>query len=87
MKTIIGSLCGANDWDAIVLMCESRLDWLRGFQMLDNGIPSSDTFKRVLSRISLQQIEVSLSEMNAPLILKFRSCISLVLLTLTDSLL
>jgi hypothetical protein len=59
MMTIIGSLCGANDWEDIVLICESKEDWLKGFLSLDNGVPSSDTFKRVLSRISPQQFEAS----------------------------
>jgi predicted transposase YbfD/YdcC len=59
VMTIIGSLCGANDWDDIVLICESKEDWLKGFLSLENGVPSSDTFKRVLSRISPQQFEAS----------------------------
>lgn len=59
VMTIIGSLCGANDWDDIVLICESKEDWLKGFLTLEYGVPSADTFKRVLSRISPEQFEAS----------------------------
>lgn len=54
VMTIIGSLCGAIDWYDIVLVCESKEAWLIGFLRLDNSVPSSDTFRRVLFRISPQ---------------------------------
>lgn len=47
--TIIATLCGADSWQAIVLVGEERLDWLRKFFPFTNGIPSHDTIGRVFS--------------------------------------
>ena len=44
-------LCGAEDWQQIELFGKLRLDWFRRFLDLPNGIPSHDTFERVLDRI------------------------------------
>jgi predicted transposase YbfD/YdcC len=44
-------LCGADDGTAIEDFCRARVDWLRKYVPLRNGIPSHDTFTRVLSRI------------------------------------
>ena len=37
----------AESWDDIALYGRSKLDWLRTFLELPNGIPSHDTFRRV----------------------------------------
>jgi predicted transposase YbfD/YdcC len=44
-------LCGADDDTAIADFARARLDWLRQYVPLENGVPSHDTFSRVLSRI------------------------------------
>jgi hypothetical protein len=49
-------ISGADGWSDIVEFAESKLDWLRRFVKLDNGIPVDDTFARVLSRISPQAL-------------------------------
>jgi hypothetical protein len=59
VMVIIAILCGAEDWDDIVLICEGKIEWLRKFLILENGIPSGDTFKRVFARITPQQFEDS----------------------------
>jgi hypothetical protein len=41
----------AESWDDIALSGRSKLDWLRTFLALPNGIPSHDTFRRVFMRI------------------------------------
>src|SRR5215217_3397143 len=41
----------AESWDDIALYGRSKLDWLRTFLELPNGIPSHDTFRRVLMLI------------------------------------
>src|SRR3954447_3127724 len=52
---IVVALCaviaGAQDWQQIVTFGHKRLDWLRGFLELPNGIPSHDTFERVFDRL------------------------------------
>jgi predicted transposase YbfD/YdcC len=44
-------LCGAKDWQQVEAFGKQRLDWLRRFIALANGIPSHDTFERVFDRI------------------------------------
>jgi predicted transposase YbfD/YdcC len=44
-------LAGANDWHQVVAFGHKRLDWLRRFFTLANGIPSHDTFERVFARL------------------------------------
>jgi predicted transposase YbfD/YdcC len=44
-------LCGAKDWQQVEAFGKQRLDWLRRFIELANGIPSHDTFERVFDRV------------------------------------
>ena len=45
-------LAGAKDWQEVVTFAQKRLDWLKRFIALENGIPSHDTFERVFDRIN-----------------------------------
>ena len=45
-------LSGADDWNAVQAYGEAKQDWLSGFLELPNGIPSHDTFNKVISRIN-----------------------------------
>jgi predicted transposase YbfD/YdcC len=49
--TICGVLCGADGWDDIHFYASSLEAWYRTFLPLKNGIPSSDTIRRVISAI------------------------------------
>jgi predicted transposase YbfD/YdcC len=55
--TLCAVICGADSWAEIELFGQSRLDWLRTFLGLPNGIPSHDTFGRVFSRLKPDQLE------------------------------
>ena len=44
-------ICGADSWTEIELFGKAKFDWLRTFLGLPHGIPSHDTFGRVLSRL------------------------------------
>ena len=46
---------GAQGWDTIQRFGLAREPWLRSFLKLANGIPSSDTMRRVISRIDSRQ--------------------------------
>lgn len=46
---ILGVICGANGWTEIEAFGKAKLEWLRTFLKLPNGIPSHDTFGRVFS--------------------------------------
>lgn len=43
-------ICGADSWVDVEAWGAAKLDWLRGFLALPNGIPSHDTFGRVFAR-------------------------------------
>jgi predicted transposase YbfD/YdcC len=49
---VCATISGAEGWADIVEFAENRIDWLRRFVRLENGIPVDDTFARVLSRLT-----------------------------------
>jgi predicted transposase YbfD/YdcC len=55
--TIVCSLCGSNDWEAIVVQANAMKDWLSKFVDLSNGIPCVRTFKRVFSLLCPAEME------------------------------
>ena len=48
---VCGVLSGADDFVGIEEWAKLKLDWLRGFMKLEQGIPSHDTLARVLGTI------------------------------------
>ena len=50
-------LSGADNWVAIQTWGEAKLDWLRRYLRLANGIASHDTFERVFAALDVQQFE------------------------------
>jgi predicted transposase YbfD/YdcC len=54
---ICGTICGANDWEAIAQYGRTKQDWLKTWLELPNGIPSPDTFSRVLARINPAELQ------------------------------
>jgi predicted transposase YbfD/YdcC len=44
-------LCYGSDFDDMELFGKTRIEWLKKFLELPNGIPDSDTFRRVLERL------------------------------------
>lgn len=52
---LCGVLTGADGWAGIEQFGKVRLEWLRQFVPLENGIPSHDTFGRVFSLIDPEE--------------------------------
>ena len=48
---ICGTICGCDSWEDLPRYGKAKLDWLRTFLKLPNGIPSADTFARVFQRL------------------------------------
>lgn len=48
---LCGSICGAQSWRDFVLFGEEKLDYLKRFLPFEHGIPSKNTFARVLSNL------------------------------------
>jgi predicted transposase YbfD/YdcC len=57
MLTICATICGANDWEAIAEYGQTKQEWLKTWLELPNGIPSPDTFSRVLARINPTELQ------------------------------
>jgi predicted transposase YbfD/YdcC len=59
---ICGSICGAESWRDFVLFGQEKLDYLRRFFEFKNGIPSKNTFCRVMSMLDPEELKQSLLE-------------------------
>lgn len=58
--SILAVLCGADDWCAVEEFAVSRHDWLKQFFELPSGIPSHDTFSRVMGLIAPKEFSACL---------------------------
>jgi len=52
-----GAICGAESWRDFVDFGESKIDFLRKYTPLENGIPSKNTFNRVISSLDPEQFK------------------------------
>lgn len=59
---ILGTICNADGWIDICDFAESKIDWLKTFLELPNGIPSHDTFGRVFSMLDAETFEMCFLE-------------------------
>jgi predicted transposase YbfD/YdcC len=57
VMAICAVICGADDWPAVVVFGHSKEAWLRTFLRLPHGIPSEDTFRRVLGLVNPEQLQ------------------------------
>ena len=48
---VCATIAGADSWTDMERFGNEKLDWLRTFLRLENGVPSHDTFGRVFSRL------------------------------------
>lgn len=54
--TICAVLSGCDDWEEIEMYGRGKQEWLKQFLELANGIPSHDTFNRVFSLLSAEEL-------------------------------
>ncbi len=55
--TILGCICGADNWVEINNFAKSKEDWLRNFLELPHGIPSHDTLGRLFASLDSSRFE------------------------------
>jgi predicted transposase YbfD/YdcC len=54
---ICAVVAGADSWDDIEDFGNAKIDWLKTFLALPNGIPSHDTFRRLFERLDPDQFQ------------------------------
>ena len=57
---ICGTICGASSWRDFVIFGKEKLNYLRNFFEYKSGIPSKNTFYRVMSVLNPEQLKKSL---------------------------
>jgi predicted transposase YbfD/YdcC len=50
-------ICGADSWVEMEAYGRAKEEWLKGFLLLPHGIPSHDTFARVLARLKPEELQ------------------------------
>lgn len=55
--TICATICGAEGWTEMAFFGQCKQQWLETFLELPNGIPSDDTFRRVISALKPDEFE------------------------------
>src|SRR5262245_41039263 len=50
--TLCATIAGADSFEEVERFGKARLDWLKRFLALPNGIPSHDTFNRVFAALN-----------------------------------
>ena len=54
---LYGILCGCESWGDIRDYCSTKRKWLGKYVNLKNGVPSSDTFRRVFTLLDPDSVE------------------------------
>jgi predicted transposase YbfD/YdcC len=54
---LMGMICDADGWEDLEDFARSKASWFATFMDLPHGVPSADTFRRVISRLDPQAFE------------------------------
>jgi predicted transposase YbfD/YdcC len=57
LSTLVGVVCGADDWEGVEEVATGALDWLRGFLPFANGIPTAQTLRKVFRLLDPQALQ------------------------------
>lgn len=57
LTTLIGVVCGADDWEEIEEVATGALDWLRAFLPFENGIATAQTLRKVFRLLDPATLE------------------------------
>ncbi|MGH7784642.1 MAG: ISAs1 family transposase [Candidatus Binatia bacterium] len=67
LATLVGVLCGADDWEAIELLSREYLAWLKQFLPYKYGVPQAQTFRKVFQLLNPTALEKCLASWVASL--------------------
>jgi predicted transposase YbfD/YdcC len=56
LSTLTGLLCGAEDWEEIVMFAQAQQAWLKGFLPFASGIPSAQTYRAVFRALDSEML-------------------------------
>lgn len=57
LATLVGVICGADDWEAVEDFASEGLDWLQRFLPYAHGVPSAQTFRKVFRLLDPRLLE------------------------------
>jgi predicted transposase YbfD/YdcC len=57
LATLVGVVCGADDWKGIEEIATGAFDWLRGFLPFANGIPTAQTLRKVFRLLDTEALQ------------------------------
>jgi len=57
LATLVGVVCGADDWEGVEEVATGALDWLRGFLPFANGIPTAQTLRKVFRLLDTEALQ------------------------------
>jgi predicted transposase YbfD/YdcC len=56
LATLVGVVCGADDWEGVEEIANGALDWLRGFLAFRDGVATAQTFRKVFRLLDAQAL-------------------------------
>jgi predicted transposase YbfD/YdcC len=57
LATLVGVVCGADDWEGVEEIAEGALDWLRGFLPFANGVATAQTLRKVFRLLDTEALQ------------------------------
>lgn len=57
LATLVGVVCGADDWEGVEEVATGALDWLRGFLPFANAIPTAQTLRKVFRLLDTEALQ------------------------------
>jgi predicted transposase YbfD/YdcC len=57
LATLVGVVCGADDWEGVEEVSAGALEWLRGFLPFAAGIPTAQTLRKVFRLLDTQALQ------------------------------
>lgn len=57
LATLVGVVCGADDWDGVEEVATGALDWLRAFLPFADGVPTAQTLRKVFRLLDAQALQ------------------------------